>query len=886
MAAKNPTVDTKAEEGNSLKPSCVIYITVVVLAVVAGCQTNKEADITPRGSVQEAQSNPRSLNSTERRVVPSEADANAEKAVSSPEKAADRLDGTPETEVASAIYLREAAASAKAADRSVAEAREQLKAIKHSVKEASGAASEAVKSLIEGDCISCQKVASQAEQAAGDAKSRLSHVSKYAQEASSHHSKAVDAQKTLEGLATGVAESDAKAVKTHANSAKVAAKEAQDVKKSATQLVSKAEAAADTAAQAASAAKSLKHAETSSEAADTAAQSAGKYADKTDQAASLAERAVERARQALIKGNVEAARKASGEAGEAARGAKASASNAGRCSATAASQAGSVAQDVKKVRQAVSGERYGKKVMKLSGAFLPKANTAAKAAAQAAKKADAAAERADKAAGQARLAAESAATLAKAQSLPAEVQKASTKTGKQEETAKAGLAKARSAMQETLAAVRKGNISAARKSGGLAKDAAKSTNTAAGIADRTANEAQDASSRLMRASRLAERLTKANVLDQAKSQALSKKAQSAAKKVDGAVKAAERSQTRATKAEELSERAKEAVESLESLQAATDAVTRAAELSKKTEDELEKARAAVKQAEKVTKANGRRKAKAKNTKALHTAAQKARAAAIRARKLAEQAGDISQSADQWDKAAANLPEGLLGEGGPRTLRGRTAAIRRSASMAKAYADAAAKQAEWAEALAEGKQANKRAADKKGETKSENREGQKSDLADAEIPELPKAPDSISLPEGAVTPSDKGNEEKEIAVVGRWRQVSGDTSPDFLPGGYSSSILAFRVDGMLEVTRTFGKQQLLKLTWCVGYTVDKEKRTISLGRDPNARPSGDSLKGFSLPSAGVRATDAQSKLPLNIRCKRLSQDRMQIGPKLYVPAKKP
>jgi len=862
-----------------------LYI-IVGLVFLAGCPADKGTDMTPGNSVQEANSAPRSVDSTEGLVVPSQADANAEKTVSSSKDAGDQADITSEVQGASEIYAREAATCAEAAGRSVAEAREQLKAIKHSVNEASGAASKAEKSLIDGDFVSCQKEAVQAEQAAGDAKSRFASVATAAREASSHHATAVRAQRAVEALTKGAAESDAKAVRTHVNSAKVAAEEAQDVKKSATQLVSKAEAAADTAAQAASAAKSLKRAEMSSEAAEVAAQRAGKYADEGDQAALRAEKAAQSGRQALTKGNVEAARKASEAAGQAARGAKASARNANHCSEEAASQVGSVSQDVKKVRQAVLGEGYGKKAVRLSKDILSKANTAAKTAAQAAKKADAAVDRADKAAGEARLAAEAAATLAEAQSLSAEVQKTSAKTGKQEEATQTGLAKARSAMGNTLAAVRKGDISGARKSAGLTEDAAKSVKTASGIAGRSANEAENASSRLTRASRLAERLTKADVLDQVQSQALSKQAKVAAEKADGAVNAAERSQTNATKAHALAERAKEAVESLESLQAAADAVTEASEISKKAEKELKKARVAVKQAEKATKANGRGKAKAENTKALHTAAQNARAAAIRARKLAEQAGDISQSADQWDKAAANLPEGLLGGGELRRLRGLTAAIRRSASMAKAYADAAAKQAEWAEALAAGKRTNEKNADRRESVDLKSSDGQKSDLADAEIPDLPKAPDSVSLSEGAITSYDNGNEEKAIAVLGRWKQVSRDTSSDFLPGGYTSSILAFRTDGMLEVTRTFGKQGLLKLTWCVGYTVDKEKKTISLGGDPNARPSRESLKGFLLPSAGIRATDAESELPLKIRCKRLSEARMQIGPKLYVPAKKP
>jgi hypothetical protein len=124
------------------------------------------------------------------------------------------------------------------------------------------------------------------------------------------------------------------------------------------------------------------------------------------------------------------------------------------------------------------------------------------------------------------------------------------------------------------------------------------------------------------------------------------------------------------------------------------------------------------------------------------------------------------------------------------------------------------------------------------------------------------------------------------VRGRWRQVEGDTGPDFLPGGYVTSALAFRYDGLLEVRRTFGKDRDFQQTWRVGYEWDKEHKRLTLGRDPKRRPPPESLKGFSLGEGAAPVLAAKQPLPLVLPCERLEKGRLRIGDKVYEPVADP
>jgi len=156
----------------------------------------------------------------------------------------------------------------------------------------------------------------------------------------------------------------------------------------------------------------------------------------------------------------------------------------------------------------------------------------------------------------------------------------------------------------------------------------------------------------------------------------------------------------------------------------------------------------------------------------------------------------------------------------------------------------------------------------------------------QIPSLPPAPPATtrSKPEGVVRPPPEPPSPPEVR--GRWRQVEGDMGPDFLPGGYVTSVLAFRFDGLLEVRRVFGKERDFQQTWRVGYEWDKEHKRLTLGRDPKRRPPPESLKGFSLGEGAATILAAKEPLPLVLPCERLEKGRLRIGDKVYEPVADP
>ena len=122
----------------------------------------------------------------------------------------------------------------------------------------------------------------------------------------------------------------------------------------------------------------------------------------------------------------------------------------------------------------------------------------------------------------------------------------------------------------------------------------------------------------------------------------------------------------------------------------------------------------------------------------------------------------------------------------------------------------------------------------------------------------------------------------VEVRGRWRQIEGSVGPDFLPGGYASSVWVFRYDGLLEVRRTFGKDEAFQQTWRVGYEWDKEKNILTLGSEPKRNPPPESLKGFTLGDSDVTVQAASQSLPLTLPCVRIENGRLRIGDKVYEP----
>ncbi|MFO8014131.1 MAG: hypothetical protein R6X20_12595 [Phycisphaerae bacterium] len=157
------------------------------------------------------------------------------------------------------------------------------------------------------------------------------------------------------------------------------------------------------------------------------------------------------------------------------------------------------------------------------------------------------------------------------------------------------------------------------------------------------------------------------------------------------------------------------------------------------------------------------------------------------------------------------------------------------------------------------------------------------VALAEIPGLPAPPptDTRDRPKGIVQ-APKGEPNKPAEVRGRWRQTGTNNRPDFLPGGYESSILLFRPEGILEVQRTFGKDGAILLTWEVGYKWNKKKSVLTLGEEAEFRPPPPSLKGFNAGEVVIKS--AVRPFPVALPCVRGDDGTIRLGKKVYVPVK--
>ena len=151
-----------------------------------------------------------------------------------------------------------------------------------------------------------------------------------------------------------------------------------------------------------------------------------------------------------------------------------------------------------------------------------------------------------------------------------------------------------------------------------------------------------------------------------------------------------------------------------------------------------------------------------------------------------------------------------------------------------------------------------------------------------VPDLPKLPPRRTRPKGIVEATSKPA--GSVRIVGRWQQVAGDTGPDFLPGGYVKSVIVLRADDVLEVTRTFGKDGDVSLTWRVGYAWNKDRSVLTVGGESGTRPQPASLKGFVLEGSGIRVLSATQSLPISLKSKRLQDGRLKLGSKGYKAVK--
>ena len=117
-------------------------------------------------------------------------------------------------------------------------------------------------------------------------------------------------------------------------------------------------------------------------------------------------------------------------------------------------------------------------------------------------------------------------------------------------------------------------------------------------------------------------------------------------------------------------------------------------------------------------------------------------------------------------------------------------------------------------------------------------------------------------------------------TGKWVQSKGGNGPDFLPGNYSVSEFVFKVNGVLEVKRTFGENNEITVRWRVGYEWNDERSVLTLGKDPQKRPLPSSLTGFSVSEFDISAKTAVLPFPAIIDAKQINENRLQIGSKIY------
>ena len=148
-----------------------------------------------------------------------------------------------------------------------------------------------------------------------------------------------------------------------------------------------------------------------------------------------------------------------------------------------------------------------------------------------------------------------------------------------------------------------------------------------------------------------------------------------------------------------------------------------------------------------------------------------------------------------------------------------------------------------------------------------------------IPRVPELPRMRFKPRGTAAPTTVPAS-RPVSAVGTWQQVAGGQSADFCPGGYASSVLRFRIDGLLEITRTFGKDAAISQTWRIGYAWADNRTALVLGKDPKRRPPLVSRKGFAIRSMDIVATPATERFPVTLRCVHRNVKRLRLGAKEY------
>ncbi len=162
----------------------------------------------------------------------------------------------------------------------------------------------------------------------------------------------------------------------------------------------------------------------------------------------------------------------------------------------------------------------------------------------------------------------------------------------------------------------------------------------------------------------------------------------------------------------------------------------------------------------------------------------------------------------------------------------------------------------------------------------------SDVDLAEIPSMPVPPRIVSLPKGFFE-LEKIEEESSInehvpTLNGNWEQVSGSTDADFLPGSYLTNKLTFKSRDVLEIRRSFGKEDAIVITWRLKYQLDKKNYELVIRSDGNQKLLKKSQSG--LKGLGVEIEAARQSMPAILQYELLKDGRIIINDKIYKPIK--
>jgi len=265
-----------------------------------------------------------------------------------------------------------------------------------------------------------------------------------------------------------------------------------------------------------------------------------------------------------------------------------------------------------------------------------------------------------------------------------------------------------------------------------------------------------------------------------------------------------------------------------------------------------------------------------DAQAARSAARRSQGAADEAKRLAGEAEQSAGSAEAIARTAAGTAQGAVSA----SAAGAREAADKAAASAQNAQQAAKRAADAAEASVPAGSFNPHPASAQGAGRGRSSAGSangKSAQGVDGIPEPPPLPDIATVPKGSVK---SGNRLPVSAITGRWRQIAGDNAPDFLPGGYAASTLIFRGENIAEFIRSYGQEAAVVHTWRMDCKWSTDRSTLTLGADPNIRPSDGSIRSFTFRASEVAVLPAVQPFPVTLAYRGDGQRRMVLGDKIY------